>query len=488
MPPRPAKVIWSPQSGPQTALLACPVFEVFFGGARGGGKTDGVLGDFVSHAGLYGQHAIGIMLRRDRTQLMETIERSRQIYGPIGAKFHEQDKYWRFPNGARLRYAYLDTDSDADAYQGHSYTRVYPEEVGTFAMQAPIMKMMATLRSGHGVPVGMRGTGNPGGPGHQWVKARYIDPAPLGWQIIKSTFKNPFTGETVERERVFIPSKVTDNRYLGTEYIASLQMSGNASLVRAWLEGDWSVIQGAYFPEWSTDRHVVPPVELPKHWTRFRALDWGTARPFSVGWYAVSDGELPEFPRGALVRYREWYGVSTDTNGQYEPNIGVRLTATACAAGIKAREAPGEEISYGVADPSIFSFTGGVPISEDFHRAGVTWRKADNTRVPQRGSMSGWNQVRSRLVGDDDRPMLYVFSTNQHLIRTLPALQHDPLKPEDVDSEGEDHAADELRYACMSRPYQRVKPVDPEDIKGLEALTMNRLWKQGAGPQGRRIG
>ena len=167
---------WEPQQGPQTALLACPVFEVFFGGARGGGKTDGMLGEWASHADLHGKNAVGLMVRRERVQLLETIERSRQIYGPIGARYNDQDKMWRWPNGARLRFAYLERDADADAYQGHSYTRVYVEELGTFPSASPVLRLMATLRSGEGVRCGFRATGNPGGPGHQWVKARYIDP------------------------------------------------------------------------------------------------------------------------------------------------------------------------------------------------------------------------------------------------------------------------------------------------------------------------
>ena len=107
-------VAWEAQAGPQTALISCPVFEVFFGGARGGGKTDGVLGDFLEHADTYGQHAIGLMLRRQRTELIETIERSKAIYGPLGWVYHEQDKMWRAPDGARLRFAYLERDADAE--------------------------------------------------------------------------------------------------------------------------------------------------------------------------------------------------------------------------------------------------------------------------------------------------------------------------------------------------------------------------------------
>ncbi len=179
-------VIWSAQTGPQRALISCPVFEVFFGGARGGGKTDGVLGDFIRHASLYGKDAIGLMIRRQRTELVETIERSKAIYSPLGWIYHEQDKMWRAPDGARLRFAYLERDSDAEAYQGHSYTRLYVEEIGNFPSEKPILRLMATLRSGAGVPVGFRATGNPGGAGHQWVRARYIDPAPMGFSVFIS--------------------------------------------------------------------------------------------------------------------------------------------------------------------------------------------------------------------------------------------------------------------------------------------------------------
>ncbi len=154
---------------------------------------------------------------------------------------------WRWPNGARLRFAYLERDADADAYQGHSYTRVYVEELGTFPSASPVLRLMATLRSGEGVRCGFRATGNPGGPGHQWVKARYIDPNPAGWEIRKFKYENPWTREKIEQDRVFIPSKLRDNKFLGPEYVANLQMVGSDTLVRAWLEGDWTVIEGAYF-------------------------------------------------------------------------------------------------------------------------------------------------------------------------------------------------------------------------------------------------
>lgn len=438
--------VWEPQAGPQAAFVSCPVYEIFFGGARGGGKTDAVLGEWAIHADEYGPDAIGLMVRRTRVELTETFERARRIFSPLGAKFTTAPMRCQMPGGGRLTFAYLERDSDADGYQGHSYSRVYVEEAGNFPAAAPIMKLHATLRSGAGVPVGMRLTGNPGGPGHQWVRARYIDPAPLGWQVM--------TDEASGLDRIYIPSRVADNTYLGDAYVAQLKAAGSPQLVRAWLEGDWSVIAGAFFPEFSMDRHVVAPCELPAHWHRYRAVDWGSARPFSVGWYAVSDGELPQFPRGALIRYREWYG----TTG--EPNVGLRLTAEEVADGIKSREEGDPQIT-GVADPAMFSSDGGPSIAERMLRRGVSLRPADNKRVARGGALGGWDQLRSRLKGDGAVPGLFIFSTCLHLIRTLPALQHDADKPEDVDTESEDHAPDELRYACMARPYVREAPSRP---------------------------
>lgn len=477
-------VIWRPQTGPQQALLECPVFEVFYGGARGGGKTDGMLGEFIGHAAKYGADAVGLMVRRERTQLVETIERSKALYIPLGAKFREQDKMWTFPNGARLRFAYLERDSDAEGYQGHSYTRVYVEEIGNFPRPEPVMKLMATLRSPKGVPVGFRATGNPGGPGHSWVKTRYIDPVPAGWQRVRD--------ERTGLERVYIPSRIRDNEYLGDDYVQRLKASGSDALVKAWLEGDWNAIEGAFFDCWSTERHVIDPFFIPPEWTRFRAMDWGSAAPFSIGWYAIAPGDAaavaqdrfaggdaghwsgddtrgvgrgslgpaaldhsqrPNIPRGCLVRYREWYGA------------GDKLTAEEVAEGIKQREEGDPAITYGVIDPSAFAQDGGPSIAERMSRVGVKWRPADNKRVTKLGALGGWDQMRARLKGDaEGNPMLVFFSTCRDAIRTIPVLQHDPEKPEDLDTEAEDHAADEVRYACMSRPFVRAekKPEEPK--------------------------
>jgi hypothetical protein len=311
------------------------------------------------------------------------------------------------------------------------------------------------LRSATGVPTQLLLTGNPGGPGQGWIRRRYVDPAPMGMKVLVRKLPN---GR--EHRYVFIPSRVQNNRILlahDPDYINRLHLVGSPELVRAWLDGDWSAVEGAYFPEFRAELHVVAPLPLPDHWTRFRAMDWGSARPFSVGWYAVSDGTLPQFPTGALVKYREWYG----SDGT--PNTGLKLTAEEVARGIKDREA-GDRIAYGVLDPAAFARDGGPSIAERMMGGGVIFRPADNKRVARGGAMGGWDMLRARLKGDD-RPMLYFFATCTDTIRTLPALQHDAGRPEDVDTDSEDHAADELRYACMSRPWtsSKTKPKQAPD-------------------------
>lgn len=478
------EVVWSPQPGPQTMLLSCPVFEIFFGGARGGGKSDGMLGDFASHADLYGQDAIGLCIRRELTQLKELIERSKQIYQKLGAVYVDSKKMWTFPNGARLTFAYLEHDADAEAYQGHSYSRIYVEEIGNFPNPAPIFKLMACIRSPNpNVQCGFRATGNPGGPGHLWVKRRYVDPYPAGLKILKSSFVNPFTKENVSIDRVFIPSKITDNKFTNNaQYIARLHMSGGEKVVRAWLTGDWDFIEGAFFEEWDPQLHVIPQFIIPSHWTRFISMDWGSSHPFSIGWWAivperfdtavVEVGEANPYvyrndlPRGALVRYREWYGCQVDVDGNsLHNNIGLKLSIEELADGIMRRERReprnGEgraRMAYRVAGKDLFKREGGPSLAERMsgHPFYQHWIPADNARVSRKGAIGGWDMLRQRLKGEDGVPMIYFFENCVDAIRTLPAMQHDPDNIEDVDTESEDHCPDEIRYACMSRPYSRL--------------------------------
>ena len=481
--------IWTPHPGPQTALITCPCKEVLYGGARGGGKTDGVLGEWLEHHYTHGEHANGLMIRRTLTELQETIERSKEIYGPIGAEYTDQKKMWRMPNGARITFSYLERDTDADLYMGRSYSRLYVEEIGNFPSPKPIDRLRATLRSGHRIPVGFRATGNPGGPGHNWVKARYIDPAPLGFKVINEYLEG-HNGEQLVWDRVYIPSKVKDNPSLGPEYVANIRMSGSEMLVRAWLNGDWNVIEGAFFDTWDTQRHVIRPFPIPSDWLKFRAADWGYSTPFAIQWWAqVSDDYMVEgldgkqrvLPRGCLVLYREWYG-SPDHS-----NVGLRLEAELVAKGILERESAGEKISYGVMDPSAFNRTGSGPtIAERMASRGVVFRRADNTRVGPRGALSGWDAMRSRLRGTDDGyPLMVVFSTAADFIRTVPVLQHHRDRPEDLETDGvEDHAADAGRYASLSRPWfpgtqaKVEKPPLAFQIDKFGRVTSNRTVRE----------
>lgn len=228
--------------------------------------------------------------------------------------------------------------------------------------------------------------------------------------------------------------------------------------------GDWDIIEGAFFDCWDRARHVIDPIALAAHLHRFRSMDWGSAKPFSVGWWAVPADPIKAIsvtgaslilPRGCMIRYREWYGKKA-------PNVGLKLTAEEVARGIAERQKddPKAKDIQGVIDPSALAQDGGPSIAERMGTASqIYWSPADNKRVPQAGALGGWDQMRARLKGDaDGNPMIVCFSTCVDSIRTIPVLQHDPDRPEDLDTDGEDHAADEWRYGCMSRPWVREAP------------------------------
>ena len=445
---------FKPQPGPQVAFLQSPFDITVYGGARGGGKSYATLGEFWLHADKWGQHARGLMVRKTREDLKDTIDTATIMYGNA-ADWNEQKKFFRFKNGAVLHMAYLETDTDAQNYQGWSLTRVYVEELTQYADPRPIFKLLATLRSAvQGVKCQFRATCNPGGPGHVWVKQWVID---LG---ANKPFKDPENGLT----RIFIPAKLTDNPALLSQdpgYINRLRASGSPELVRAWLEGDWDVVEGAFFPEFDKNKHVISPsLKIPHDWTRFRSMDWGSARPFSVGWWAVVQDDQPHdgriLPRNAIVRYREWYGAKG-------PNEGLKIPAELVAKGIRERE-QGEHISYGVLDPAAFAVISGPSIAETLSRRGVYFRRADNARLSIPKKFGGWDQLRARLRGNaEGQPMMFFFDTCSAILRTLPMMQHSETNPEDLDTDAEDHAVDEVRYAAMSRPFRTTGVLTQED-------------------------
>jgi hypothetical protein len=493
--------IWQPQPGPQSlAVAAAFVSELLFGGARGGGKSDYLLGDFLQDIS-QGETWRGIIFRKSYPELEELLVRAKEIFMPVGAIYKVSEKTFYFSTGSTLKFRHLENEGDADLYQGHQYTWIGWDELGNWPNLNAYKKLKACLRSAaEGVlNKRIRCSANPGGIGHHAVKNYFIDHAPGGMQLIENADED---GNITTR--MFIPSRVYDNKILmknDPQYIARLREIGSPELVKAWLEGDWNVITGAYFPEFSSAKHVLRPFAIPEHWLRFRSMDWGSSSPFAVLWHAVSDGHvLPDgrlIPQGAVVTYREFYGCVPG-----KVNEGVRWAANRVGRRIHEME-KGEKVTYGVIDPSAFKWDGGPSHAERMAKEGAFFRKADNNRI------GGWDTVRDRLCGilDDaplghnggppldilsstilvGEPMWYVFNTCVHLIRTLPALQHDINNPEDCDTDGEDHAPDALRYGLMSRPWSRPKPkrLVGGEIKLLQEATLNDIWEDHEAHEGR---
>lgn len=490
-------VPWRAQEGPQLeAIRKHWVPEIFFGGAVGGGKSDYLLGDFAQDVPNYGEHWKGIIFRKSFPQLEELVSRALQIYP---AWFCLDSKSaWRtgthtfhWPNGAMLKFRHLEDDNAWTAYQGHQYSWMGFDELPHWATPKAYMELKTRVRNGAmKIPnKRIRATGNPGGVGHGWIKEYFgIDKHPLGGVIIEPEVEGG-------QQKMFIRSRVRDNKILLANdpgYIARLKDLGSEVLVKQYLDGDWSVVAGAYFGEFSPNQHIIEPFTIPKDWMRYRSMDWGSAMPFSVGWYAVSDGTVSVngqlIPRGALVKYREWYGAKKQSNSW----VGLKMDSELVAAGLLEREADGEVMNMSVIDPNAFKEDGGPSHVERMSKisridsAGLkhtaTFHRGDNSRI------AGWDMVRARLRGEHGRPMLYFFTTCVDSIRTLPGLQHDTVKPEDLDTDGEDHAADELRYACMSRPWVRKGDAaeEPQWANGMIVVpgkvicktTFNDLVKQ----------
>ncbi len=466
---------WRAQEGPQReAIQKAWVPELLYGGAAGAGKTAFLLGDFGQDVPTeHGPYWHGILFRQTYAQLEEVIKQSLEIYPQWlpDCKYHASEKTWKFPNGATLKLRYAEHENDWQEYQGHQYTWIAYDELTTWGKPTIYQRMKSRLRSAYPIPYKrIRATANPGGPGHNWVRRYFaIDTHPEGRHLI-------IPDDCSGLARMYLPGKVRDNKILlaaDPGYIARLKGLGSPELVRAWLEGDWGVIQGSYFPEFSYADHVIAPFEVPEDWTRIRAMDWGSAAPSAVLWAAVSDGSPvgPEervYPKGALVVYREWYTAEELPDGR---RVGLKLTAEETGRGISERES--EHVQDAVIDPAAFARNGGPSIVERMYDAAkISFRRGDNKRIP------GWDAVRDRLKGNEDgEPMLYVFSTCRDLIRTLPALQHDQTKAEDVDTDGEDHAPDALRYLCMSRPWVRPAPKAEQRRYPLD-LTFNELVRR----------
>jgi hypothetical protein len=410
-------LIWEPMPR-QHAFLSCPTEDVLFGGARGGGKTDGLLGDWLAHSYTYGPHARGILLRRTYPELEEVERRAHELYPPLGARWLAVKRTWRMPDGGLLRLRHLHRDLDATNYQGHSYTWVGVDEMGMFPRPAPIDTLRATLRSAAGVPCYFRGTANPGGVGHNWIKRRYIEPMPPmteHYDAAHTTY------------RLYIPSTLDDNPILqreDPEYWRRVEAAagGRQDLLKAWRYGDWDIVAGGMFDDvWLASVHVLDPFPIPSGWYLDRAHDWGSSKPYCTLWFAESngdavrlaDGSTRSFPRGTVFVVAEDYG----WNGK--PNEGLRLTATAIAQRAKAAEQRlGYRVHPGPGDDPLWEVRNGVSMADDMAQVGIVWdrpSKGPGSRV------AGWGKIRELLQAATQQPMeapgLFVFASCRNLIR-----------------------------------------------------------------------
>lgn len=412
---------------------------VAYGGARGGGKSWFVRWKAVLMCLRYPGIRILITRKTYRELMNNHIAPLLAMLNGI-AKYNKSDKQFLFPNGSSIWFGYCANDGDLGQYQGAEYDVWFADEAGQFP-QAWIEAIDACVRGANGLPKRTYYTLNPGGPSHGYFKRLFID--------------RRFTPDEYPEDYAFIQAKVTDNQALmdtQPEYMRSLEKLP-PKLRKAWLDGRWDVYQGQFFeefadrPEHYADRqwtHVIDPFEIPSDWKVYRSFDWGYNKPFSCGWWAVDRD-------GVVYRILELYGC-TDT-----PNEGVkwhkyRVFGEIARIEREHRWLAGKSI-IGIADPACWQKDGGESIAESAGKCGVYFSPGDHSRIP------GWMQVHYRLAFDSEGyPRMYVFKGCKAFIRTIPLLMYDDHRPEDLDTDGEDHVADEVRYFCMSRP---IKPAVP---------------------------
>lgn len=471
-------VIWSPQPR-QAEFMSRAEDECLYGGAAGGGKSDALVIEALRQADNSAYTAL--IVRKTFPQLLELIDKSRYYYPRIfpGAKYNESSHIWTFPSGAYIRFGSLNHPNDKIQYQGHQYAFVGIDELTHFTLDEYMFLSERNRAKGKGLRVYRRASANPGGVGHGWVKERFITAAPpmtTIWERVE--WRDPKGGMHHEwMSRAFVPATLYDNKILmdnDPKYVARLAALPEADKA-AMLYGDWDSFSGQVFVEWRNDpahyedrahTHVIEPFRIPDTWRIWRSMDWGYTRPFSVGWYAVDHDKR-------IYRIRELYGC-TGT-----PNVGVKWEPARVAQEIRRIEAEDPNLKgkhiMGVADPAIWQSDGTESIAALMERQRVYFERGDHARIP------GKMQIHHRLAFDDNGvPMLYVFNTCKHAIRTLPALVYDETDVEDVDTAGEDHIYDELRYVCMqnviSPPPKAAKEPKPYNPLDTEEISYNRRY------------
>jgi len=449
--PSEREVVFTPNAGPQTEFLAAMEREVLYGGSAGGGKSYGLLADPLRYFG--NKNFSGLILRRTNDELRELIYKSQELY-PLaypGAKWMEKKSQWVFPSGAKLWMTYLEREDDVLRYQGQAFSYIAFDELTQHPSPYVFNYMRSRLRTTDpDLPIFIRATTNPGGPGHGWVKRMFIDPAPANKSFIATDIetgkdlvyppKHEKAGQPLFYRR-FIPASLHDNPYLveGGQYEANL-LSLPENQRRQLLEGDWGVADGAAFPEFRQNVHVVEPFDIPHDWRRFRSCDYGYSSYSAVHWFAID----PSFE--TLIVYRELY---------LSKHTGKDLAKAVMDAEY------GEKMAYGILDSSCWHNRGqiGPSIAEEMISIGCRWRPSDRTAGAR---VSGKNRFHEVLKVDPDTEMpgIVFFDTCRQIIADLPVIPACPKGTDDIDARyRSDHTYDSVRYGIMSRP-RSLSPFD----------------------------
>jgi len=408
--------------------------------------------DFAQFVGMgFGAAWQGVLFRKAYPDLDEIVRKSKKWFYRIfpGAVYKESTHRWIWPEGETLQLRYADHPDDYWKYHGHEYPWIGWDELSAWANDELYITMMSVCRSSHpGVPRHYRACCNPYGPGHNWIKHRSIDPMPRG-VVLTDDHGN---------ERVTIHGSIYENVILlenDPNYLKMLKAQAGPRRA-AWLEGDWDIVAGGMFDDvWNRKVHVVAPFKIPPSWRIDRSFDWGSAKPYSVGFWAESDGCDVVLPngtsratqRGDLFRIGEIYGWTG------KPDEGTRELATEVARKIvRFQSLIRRTVNPGPADSSIFTMDNGNSISGDMEKVGVRWLPSDKKSGSR---VNGWELMRERFNNAKRRegPGLFVFDTCRQFIRTVPVCPRDSRKPDDLDTTVEDHVADETRYRCLAKRH-----------------------------------
>jgi hypothetical protein len=458
-------------------------------GTRAGGKTDSQLMYFRRHVGLgYGEYWRGVIFDQHYKNLDDLIAKSMRCLGRFadGARFLQgaADLKWVWPTGEELLFRAAKTTKDYENYHGHDLPFIGHNELTKHPtpdlydaffscnrsgfvpdQHSPLDKKTGKRRLLPEMPLVVFSTTNPWGAGHAWVKRRFIDAAAPG-EVLRVPVEifNPRTQlrETLIKTQTHLFSSYRENHYLSPQYIATLTSITDPAKRKAWLDGNWDIaVGGAFGDAWDRDYNVLPRFPIPAGWKAFRALDWGTSKPFSVGWWARANGEEAHLPggrrfcpvRGSLIRFAEWYGAK-----DIEKNVGLDLGPTVVGRDVRERSIRLLEngwtcvlTSPGPADNSIDTAqdTESVSVKKRMEEAGTQWTESNKKPGSRKAGVTLMREM-LQAARTGDGPAIYFMQNCEAALTLLPTIPRNEDDPDDVDTDSIDHVWDETRYAILA--------------------------------------